>query len=310
MASKFKKAISTRGSSIVSKKDYPMIILFLLPAVFFVLVFAYYPAFRGVLMAFQKVKSYDLFNTTFVGLDNFKNLFKMSTYGIQWTNTIKWMIGCVGGEFILGFAMALVLRKSFKGKSLYEGVAFMPWALSGFMVGIMWRWMFNGSSGMINDVLMRLGLIERQIGFLSTPGLNLTSVMIAKVWTGVAFFTIVIGAVLRTIPKSLYEAADIDGAGKIRQFFNITLPSIRTVLLMTVLLRAIQTFGAPDLIFSMTKGGPAGTSHILTSYIMLELLEGSDYGKVAAAGIVLWIFILVCSVTYIVSTKALKAGDE
>lgn len=304
----FKKSFGGAGRA-SGKSNYPLIALFLLPSVLLVGVFVYYPAIRGIFMAFQDVKSYNMFSTEWCGLDNFRTLFKTAGYVTQWKNTFIWMIGCVGGELILGFGLALLLQKSFKGKGLYEGIVYMPWALSGFMVGIMWKWIFNGSGGVLNDLLMRLGIISAPVNWLTTPGLNLNAIIVAKVWTGLAFFAIISSAALKTVPRELYESAELDGANAFPKFRNITLPGIKTIMLMTILLRAIQTFGSPDLIYSMTQGGPANSSQIVTSFIYLNVMKGGDYGMISAASLIMWVFIMVCSAIYIKATNALKAGD-
>lgn len=177
-------------------RDRLFIALFLLPGLFMILVMLYYPAVDGIVMSFQDVKSYNIFSKKFIGLDNYRNLFDNITYLGTWKNTVIWVFCCVAIEFLLGFGIALLLQKPFFGKKLYECVVFMPWALSGFMVGIMWKWMFNGSNGVINDILMRLGIVERQVGFLSNPDYALC-VIVAKVWTGMAFFAIIIMAALK-----------------------------------------------------------------------------------------------------------------
>ena len=296
----------------ISKKarDRLFIAAFLLPGLAMILVMLYYPAADGVVMAFQNVKAYNIFSREFYGLENFRKLFGNATYLGTWKNTLIWVAGCVAFEFILGFGIALLLQKPFKGRKFYECVVFMPWALSGFMVGIMWKWMFNGSNGVINDILIRFGIVERQVGFLSNPDYALGSVMVAKVWTGMAFFAIITMAALKTIPREMYEAAAIDGAGAFTNFFYITLPSIRVILLLMVLMRTVQTMNAPDLIFGMTQGGPAGSSHIASSYIMTEVIKGNDYGLVSAAGVVLWLVTLLFTGIYLVCTNALTGGDE
>lgn len=291
-------------------KDKLFIFLFLFPGLLIILVMLYYPALDGIVMAFQDVKSYDIFSKKFIGFENFRNLFDNATYWGTWKNTFVWVICCVSLEFLLGFLVALLLQRAFRGKKIYECVVFMPWALSGFMVGIMWKWMFNGSTGVINDLLIRIGILEQPMGFLSNPDYALICVIIAKVWTGMAFFAIVIMAALKTISVDMFEAADIDGASSIQKFFAITLPSIRVILLLMILLRSVQTINAPDLIFGMTQGGPAGSSHIASSYIMTEVIKGNDFGLVSAAGVILWIFTLVCTGIYIACTNTLKGGDE
>ena len=280
----------------LSKKmrDRLFIALFLLPGLLMILVMLYYPALDGIVMSFQDVKSYNIFSEKFIGLENFRHLFANITYLGTWKNTAIWVFGCVSVEFILGFGIALLLQKHFFGKKLYECVVFM----------------FNGSNGVINDIFMRLGIVDKQVGFLSNPDYALACVMVAKVWTGMAFFAIIIMAALKTIPQDMYEAAAIDGATPLKKFIYITLPSIRVILLLMVLLRAVQTINSPDLIFGMTQGGPAGSSHIASSYIMTEVVKGNDYGLVSAAGVILWLVTLACTGVYIACTNTLKGSDE
>ena len=303
------KRRKARSGSVVERTNWPMVIGFLAPAVFLILVFFYYPSIRGIVLSFQKVSIYNLTETPFYGLNNYRNLLSMVEFWMFWRNTFVWVFGCVAAEFVIGFTVALLLRREFAGKRVYEGIIFMPWALSSFTVGVIFKWIFNGTTGLLNDILIRLHLIKLPIGFLSSHQLALPSVMVAKVWTGMAFFSIVIIAALKTIPKELYESAEIDGANAVQSFFAITLPSIRMILLFTVLLRMIQTFGAADLIFSMTGGGPAGASHTVSSFIMTEIVRGTDYGRVQAAGMLTWLFLLVCSLGYLYLTNSLKKGD-
>lgn len=300
-----------KNGSALRKSNWPLIIGFLFPAIFFLLVFAYYPSIMCIIMAFQRVFITDLRHTPFIGLLNFKNVFAMSGIWSFWTNTFIWVFGCVGAELILGFTVAILLQKEFPGKRFYEGVVFVPWALSGFIVGIIFQWIFNGESmGLLNDVFMRLGLIQSPIGFLSSMNLALPCVMVAKVWTGMAFFAIILMAALKTVPQELYESASIDGAGGIVKFFKITLPGIKTILVFVTLLRLITTFGQSDLIFGMTGGGPANATQTVSSYIYIQVIKGRDYGLIEAMGVIVWLFLLVCSLGYLRVTKSFKGGDE
>ncbi len=166
----------------------------------------------------------------------------------------------------------------------------------------MWRWMFNGTSGVINDLLMRIHLISQPVGWLASKNTALYSCIIANIWYGIPFFTIMITAALRGVSEDLYEAADVDGASPYQKFTNITVPCIRSVLLLTVLLRVIWIFNFPDLIYSMTQGGPAGSSNIITSY-MMQLVQSLDYGLASAVGVLCILFLIVFAAIYLVATK-------
>lgn len=281
------------------------ILCMVLPAIIMPLIFTYYPMFKGSMMAFQDYNLMNIKNIRWIGLDNFKKLFTYSisnTFHTTMLNTVKWVGISLFFQFTLGFAMALVLKKKFKGSGVYQGLIFFPWAVSGFIIGIMWRWMFNGTSGVINDVFMKLNLISEPVGWLASKDTALYSCIIANIWYGIPFFTIMITAALRGVSEDLYEAANVDGANSIQKFFYITVPYIRSVLLLTVLLRVIWIFNFPDLVYSMTQGGPAGSSNIITSY-MMQLVQSLDYGLASAVGVLCVLFLMTFAGIYLLITK-------
>lgn len=285
------------------------IFLMVLPAIVLPLIFTYYPMLKGAKMAFFDYNLFNLSKTKFIGLDNFKSLFESSAsnnFPRIMLNTVIWVVVSLFFQFTIGFALALVLKKKFRGASIYQGLIFFPWAVSGFLIGIMWRWMFNGTSGVINDILMKLGIINEAVGWLSSKDTALWSCIIANIWYGIPFFVIMITAALRGVPAELYEAASMDGANPIQKFLNVTVPSIKSVLLLTVLLRVIWIFNFPDLIYSLTNGGPAGSSHIVTTY-MMTLVYSLDYGKASAVGLLCLIFTTAFGLFYLWLSK--RNGD-
>lgn len=283
----------------------------ILPAVILPLIFTYYPMVRGSMMAFQNYNLMDINNIKWVGFANFQELFSTgignSFYKIL-GNTAKWVLISLLFQFVVGFAMALLLKKRFKGSGIYQGLIFFPWAVSGFVIGIMWRWMFNGTSGVINDILMKFGIIDSAVGWLAGKDTALLSCIAANIWYGIPFFTIMITAALRGVSEDLYEAANMDGANAIQRFFYVTVPSIRSVLLLTVLLRCIWIFNFPDLIYSMTQGGPAGSSHIVTSY-MMQLVQSLDYGLASAVGVLSVLFLIIFAAIYMIITNRVNRED-
>ena len=267
--------------------DGKFIFLMLLPALIFIAVFTIYPLTRGMLMAFQNYSLFNLNNTKWVGFDNFKTLFTpspLNTFPKTIKNTVIWVVVSVFFQLVIGMIISLLLRKKFRGSGIYRGIIFFPWAISGFIIGIMWRWMYNGTSGVINDLLMKLGIIHQSIGWLSEKKYALGSVIIANIWYGIPFFTIMITAAMAGISENLYEAAEVDGAGAVGKFFYVTLPGIKSVLLLTVLLRIIWVFNFPELIYAMTNGGPGNSTHIITSYMMNKIMS-LDYGMGSAGGV-------------------------
>ena len=287
------------------------IFFMLLPALILPLIFTYYPMIKGSLMAFQSYNLMNVTNIKWIGLGNFQKLFANTPGNIFYTilkNTAIWVIVSLFFQFTIGFALALMLRKKFRGSSVYQGLIFFPWAVSGFLIGIMWRWMFNGTSGVINDILLRIGIIHSPIAWLASKNTALLSVIIANIWYGIPFFTIMITAALRGVPQELYEAAEVDGANAVGKFFNITIPSIKSVILLTILMRVIWIFNFPDLIYSMTQGGPGGSSHIITSF-MMQKVQSLDYGLASALGLLVILFLTVFTIIYFSVTKFGKLED-
>jgi multiple sugar transport system permease protein len=290
-------------------KQRTFILLSLLPALSLLAVFTFYPFLEGVVMAFQNYVLFDLTNVHFIGLRNFQDAFNDPRFLRALSNSGYWVFFSLVLQFLIGLSLALLLRKGFRGRGVYQGFIFYSWALSGFLIGLIWKWMFNSQIGVINDMLLRLGLIEERIGFLSDPKWAMASVIFANVWYGIAFFAIMLLAALQSVPSELYEAAGMDGAGVVRKFFNVTLPYIMPTIIATTLLRAIWIFNDPSIIYGLTNGGPAGSTHILSSLMLEKLFSGGDYGAASAIGVVMICILMLYTLFYLFVTKSEKAGD-
>jgi ABC-type sugar transport systems, permease components len=290
-------------------KQKTFIVFSLLPALLLLLVFTFYPFFRGVVMAFQNYVLFDLTNVRFIGFENFRNAFNDARFLRALENSAYWVFISLTLQFLIGLGLALLLRKMFRGRGVYQGFVFYSWALSGFLIGLIWKWMFNSQIGVINDLLMRLGIIQERIGFLSDPQWAMVSVIVANVWYGIAFFAIMLLAALQSVPAELYEAAEIDGAGALRRFFNVTLPYIFPTIIATTLLRAIWIFNDPTIIYGLTNGGPAGTTHILASLMLEKIISGGDYGSASAIGVIMIVILVMYTLFYMMVTRSDKVGD-
>ena len=279
---------------------------FLAPAVIIVSVFTYYPLLKGSQMAFQQWNLFDLRNTPFVGFANFKTLLANPTFYTVLQHSVVWVVGSIVPQLLIGFALALLLRKHFRFRGVYQALVFFPWAVSGFLIGILFRWMFNGEFGVVNDLLQKAGLIDTNIAWLADPTLAMFSVVVANVWYGVTFFAIMILAALQSVPDELVEAGALDGAGKVRTLFFIVIPFIRTTLLLTVLLRIIWVFNFPEIIYGMTGGGPAEQTHIVTSW-MINFTAQGDYGLASALGLIVVGVLVLFTSFYLLALKERNA---
>ena len=168
-----------------------------------------YPLIKSIVMAFQNYKLGNA-NVYFNDFANFQKMFGDKDFPLLLKNSIVYVIVSVFGQFIGGLILALCLRDKFKGRGIYQSIVFLPWAFSAFVVGLVFRWSFNGEYGVVNDVLMKLGIIKKGIAWLGTPGLSLVVVILAMIWIGIPFFGITILAALQSIPDEIYEAAGTD----------------------------------------------------------------------------------------------------
>lgn len=283
--------------------------LFLLPVLVILLLLFGYPLINSFIMAFQNYKLTAPNDIHFNGLENFAKLVGDPDGLMILKNSFIYVIISVLGQFLLGMTLAVALKKQFKGRGIYQSIVFLPWAFSGFVVGLIFRWSFNGEYGVVNNLLDKFGLIDKNIAWLGTPGFSLAVVIIAMIWMGIPFFAIMILAALQSIPTDVYEAADVDGCGTVRQFFQITLPYIKPTLITTVLLRTIWIFNSLDLVVIITDGGPANTSQTLPAYMYSKAFGSYDFGFAAALGVILMVILGIYAMAFLKLTKYDKAGD-
>ena len=268
-----------------------------------------YPLIDSIIMSFQ---SYKLSKPNDIAWNNFQNYIKMFTdknFLLLVKNSLIYVIASVAGQFLLGLILALALNTKFKGRGIYQSIVFLPWAFSAFVVGLLFRWSFNGEYGVINDILKKLGLIEKGVSWLGTPGLSLLVVIFAMVWIGIPFFAINILAALQSVPSEIYEAADMDGCGAVRKFFSLTVPFIKPTIITTLLLRTIWIFNSFDLIVIVTEGGPANYSQTLPSDMYSQAFSSYDFGLAGAFGVLLMLVLSVYAIVFLKVTKYDKAGD-
>ena len=267
-----------------------------------------YPLIKSVVMAFQNYKLGNA-NVYFNDFANFHKMFGDKDFLLLLKNSVVYVVVSVFGQFIGGLILALCLRDKFKGRGIYQSIVFLPWAFSAFVVGLVFRWSFNGEYGVVNDVLMKLGIIKKGIAWLGTPGLSLVVVILAMIWIGIPFFGIMILAALQSIPDEIYEAADMDGCGMFRKFFSLTLPYIKPTVIMTILLRTIWIFNSFDLVVIVTQGGPANYSQTLPSYMYTKAFSGYEFGLAGAFGVLLMVILGVYAVLFLKLSNYDKAGD-
>lgn len=284
---------------VVKKKFNLWPYILLLPAVAVVACVVFVPLFNAILISFQ---SYDLRHPKDIGVIAFANYLEAFQDELFWSSlkrTILWVVFGVGLQFLGGFALALLLNKSFKGRGLVRALSLVPWVTPGVLIGLMWQWMYNGNYGVVNDILVnKLHLISENIPFLANGATAFPSVIITIVWQGVPFFALMLLAGLQGISPELYEAADIEGAGRWTKLTRITIPSLKNTIFVTTLLRIIWVANSVDVIFNMTGGGPGYKTQTLSVYVYNKACA-MDMGYASAMSLILTLLLCCVSVPYL-----------
>ncbi|MBW4628116.1 MAG: sugar ABC transporter permease [Brasilonema octagenarum HA4186-MV1] len=273
--------------------------IFLLPALLLLLFVFGYPIARAFWLSFFTQNLATNLQPVFSG---FSNYVRMSGDGRFWQSfgtTTVFTFATVLLELLLGLGIALVLNRQFFGRGVVRTIAILPWALPTALIGLAWAWIFNDQFGVVNDILMRLGLIKSGINWLGDPTLAMIAVIIGDVWKTTPFISILLLAGLQSISPDLYEAHAIDGATRWQSFYQITLPLLIPQILIATLFRFAQAFGVYDLIAVMTGGGPGGATEVVSLYIYSTIMRYLDFGYGAA--LVVCTFLLLVAAVIIAS---------
>jgi multiple sugar transport system permease protein len=244
-------------------RDWLTAWLFLLPCLAVLLGLIAYPFVSAILLSFQaKVVGVP---GTWVGLQNYAALLFGRDLSAQFLQSVKVSVLYTGVaqlcKLVLGMAMALLLHEQFPGRTLVRAFFFLPWAIPTLIVGLTWKWMYDGSQvGLLNMLVLRLGLSHELVQWLGNYNSALWAVLVAVVWASTPFWGMMFLAGLQGIPPELYEAAEIDGAGVVQRFRHVTLPALTPVIIITTLLSTIWTANSINFVYALTGGGPAGAT--------------------------------------------------
>jgi multiple sugar transport system permease protein len=272
--------------------------LLLLPALFIVTTVVFIPFGNAILMSF---KYYDLRYSNdirFIGLKNYIDIAGDRLFWDSLLRTLLWVILGVGFQFLFGFCLALLLNRDFRGRGFIRSLSLIPWVTPGVLIALMWRWIYDGNYGVLNDILLRVGFISNKIPFMAQRSTAFPAAILTIIWQGIPFFAVMILAGLQGVPQELYEAADIDGATRSRKLFRITVPSLKNTIFVTTLLRIIWVSNSVDIIANLTEGGPAYSSQTLSVYIFSKG-NALNLGYASAMAIVLAVLLSLAAVPYL-----------
>lgn len=255
-----------------------------------------------------------LFSTTmansiysFVGLRGFLQSFQGGDLGRIALNSVLWTFAVIAGQLLIGIAAAVLLAEPFPGRWLVRSLAILPWVIPGVVAALMWRLIYDVQLGMLNGFLGRIGLVDlAREDWLGDPKAALWAAVLAAIWKGFPFSMVMCLAAIQTVPRELYEAADMDGAGPVQRFFFVTIPSISEVLWTVSLLISIWTFNYFEIIWVLTQGGPVGSTHIFPTYIYQVSFRNFDFGEASRLAVISFLIVSAFSLLYIRRLRSTK----
>lgn len=270
--------------------------LFVLPVVLLVFGLVFYP---GVLALYLSMTTKLIgYKERFIGLANFKALLADPFFQRAVRNTTVFTGAAVVLKLLVGLWMALTLNAGIRAKNFWTAFLLIPWITPTVVSALNWLWIFDALLGVLNYMLLGLGLIHQPVGWLSSPSTAMLSIIVANVWRGFPFFGVTLLAGLQTIPAELYEAASVDGATRLRQFWHITLPGVRYVAAVSTLLSLIWTFNDFQQVYLMTRGGPGGATHIVGTLTYEIAIDGLNLGKGTAVSVFAFPFLVLVIILF------------
>ena len=272
-----------------------MWMVFVLPGFFLLVLVLGWPAITSILYSFESAKATDTAYT----LANYKNLLKDPFFTTTFWNTAVFVFFSVAAHMVLGLAVAMVLNSALPAKPMFRVIALLPWVVPDVVAGIIWKWMFDPIYGALNDLLIKIGLLDNPIEWLSNPKLAMFSVVLVNLWRGFPFVMLILLAGLQSIPRHLYEAAAIDGAPKFQQFIHITLPGLKKMIVVALALDIVWEVRRFGLIQAMTQGGPGVLTEVLSTYTYKQYFQFFRFEYASAISVVMTIVLLMVSLPYI-----------
>ncbi len=279
------------------KEETKLAFLLLAPSVLLLLLFMVYPIVYVFIMSFFKTDKLSNLKA-FVGLANYIKILSNGETWIVILRTILWTISAVLLKTVIGMIIALLLNVPFAGKKVARMLFITPWASSVPISIMLWRWVYHHEFGLLNHTLKSLHLWAKPPVWLGETASALFATLWADVWLGVPFMALVFLAGMQAIPESLYEAAEMDGASWGRKFTNVTIPGIREILMIATLLSGLWTFNDFNTIYILTKGGPAGSTDILITYIYKNSFEWLKWQNAAVLSVITFLILSLFSMVY------------
>jgi multiple sugar transport system permease protein len=277
--------------------------LLIAPTVLLMAVFLAYPVGSVVYYSLQHYNATRSWANGFAGLHNFRQMLLHDP--LFWQSlgfSARWVVVEVGLQLLLGLVLALIVNETFVGRGVARALVFSPWAVSGVLTTGIWILLYNPSTGLFEQ-LASWGVGSHGTSVLGDPATVFPATVVAELWRGVPFFAILLLADLQSIPRELYEAAQVDGATRWQRFRLVTLPHLRDAIVLSTLLRAVWEFNNVDLLYTLTGGGPADQTTTLPLYVARKAVDSHDFGYGSALTTAGFVVLLFFSVLYLRLSK-------
>jgi multiple sugar transport system permease protein len=274
---------------------------FLVPALVYVLFAFVLPIVYNLFLSFEQTSPTTLASlfAPFAGISNYKAVLLLPTTQSAIIRTFTFTAGSLIFQFIIGFALALLFNLRFPLRRVARSLIIIPWLLPLLITGFIFRFLFQTEAGAVNQILVDLHLISQPIGFLTSPGWAYVAILVANVWLGIPFFTVLLYSALQDVPVELKEAAMLDGANAWQRLVRVTLPVVRPVIEVVFVLGFIFTIKVFDLVIGLTEGGPANSTQIMAPWAYNVTFQQFEYGQGAALNTILLLIALVAAPVYI-----------
>jgi trehalose/maltose transport system permease protein len=286
-----------RRSGRLQRKQTHLAWIMLAPALVVVALVALYPLGLTIFQSFTDKQFLALEPTKWIGLQNYRTLIHDSIFRDSIVTTVKFTLITVSFEFVLGLIIALVVNSNFKGRGVMRAVMLIPWAIPTVVSAQMWKWMYDDIFGVINDAGVRLHILNHSVAWISQPSTALASVAAVDIWKTTPFVALILLAGLQVIPQDLYEAADVDGASKLTQFWRITLPLLRPAILVALIFRTLDALRVFD-VFYVFFGNRVDTQ-TMAIYDQNTIVSVGNVGYGAAISVAIFLIIALFVVIYV-----------
>lgn len=287
-----------QNTKIMSEGRFALILL--APTLLLILGLLLYPLLYSIYLSFVdlNITNPDI-GTQFVGFKNFMENLNDPAFWNSLKITFYFAAVTVIGSLLVGLGAALLLNGKIRARGLFRTLLLIPWAIPLVIVGMIWKLILHPNYGSLNALLMKLGIIDQNIAWLSDTKWSLVMLFLSEIWRSFPFVALLYLAALITIPQDLYEAASVDGATKRKAFWHITMPYLQATTLVLLILRTIDAFRSFDLIYALTKGGPANTTEVVGLYLYKQGFTFANFGGSAAGSYIVTLLILVLVFIYI-----------